>query len=43
MYNVEKISNWDIRVNMEANKPCELYVDTFPTTEKKAIRILWVV
>jgi hypothetical protein len=43
MYNVEKISNWDIRVTMETNKPCELYVDNFPTTEKNSIRILWVV
>lgn len=43
MYNVEKISNWDLRVNIETNKPCELYVDNFPNTPKNSLRVLWVV
>lgn len=43
MYNVEKISNWDIRVNIQTNQPCELYVDNFPTGPKTTKRILWVV
>lgn len=43
MYNVEKISNWDIRVNIETDKPCELYVDNLPFREKTTLRVLWVV
>lgn len=43
MYNVEKISNWDLRVNIETNQPCELYVDNFPNTPKNSIRVLWLV
>jgi len=43
MYNVEKISDWDIRVNIETDKPCELYVDRLPFKEKNEIRVLWVV
>jgi hypothetical protein len=43
MYNVEKISNWDLRVNIETSKPCELYVDNFPTSPKTSLRVLWVV
>jgi hypothetical protein len=42
MYTVNKISNWDLRVNIETNKPCELYVDRLPSNEKHNLRILWV-
>lgn len=41
MYTVEKISGWDIRVDIKTNKPCELYVDTFPSTPKECLRVLW--
>jgi hypothetical protein len=43
MYYVNKISNWDIRIDFQTDKPCELYVDTFPTTPKDCIRVLWAV
>lgn len=43
MYNVNKISNWDIRIDFQTDKPCELYVDTFPSTPKESIRVLWSV
>jgi len=43
MYTVEKISNWDIRVDIQTNKPCQLYVDTFPSSPKQCLRVLWSV
>lgn len=43
MYTVKKNSDWDLRIDIETDKPCELYIDKFPNTPKKDIRILWVV
>lgn len=37
------ISNFDLNLDVQVNTYCELYVDMFPTTQKKNIRILWVV
>jgi len=42
MFNVVQYSIWDLRVKIETNKPCELYVDMFPNTPKNSIRILWM-
>lgn len=41
MYTVKKFSNWDIRVDIQTDKPCEVYVDTFPSGPKECLRILW--
>jgi hypothetical protein len=43
MHTVNKISNWDIRVDIQTDKPCELYVDTFPSGPKECLRVLWSV
>ena len=35
MYSVKQNSKWDIRIDIQTDKPCELYVDTFPSEPKK--------
>lgn len=42
MFSIEKISSWDLRVDILVNKPCELYVDRLPNTIKNSVRILWL-
>lgn len=36
-------SNWGISPFFKTSKPCELYIDTLPTTKKVLIRVLWLV
>jgi hypothetical protein len=43
MYSVKKFSIWDIKIDIQTDKPCELYVDRFPLKPKEGIRILWCV
>ena len=43
MYSVKQNSKWDIRIDIQTDKPCELYVDRFPLKPKEGIRILWCV
>jgi hypothetical protein len=40
---VNKISSWDIRIDIPTDKPCELYVDMFPSGPKECLRVLWSV
>lgn len=43
MYPVKKFSPWDIKIDIITDKPCELYVDNFPSSPKKNIRVFWAV
>lgn len=39
MYSVKKFSIWDIKIDIQTDKPCELYVDRFPLKPKEGIGI----
>lgn len=43
MHSLSIFSNFPLHIDLTTEKPCELYVDNLPTTNRDAIKVLWVI